>query len=101
MIVEFYAVANDNPPQQLQINDKVAGIFMEMLREAERCSSRMNYVPLPLKSKSASGAGLVVWLARYVWGVVFNTFSKELSSTCVRKVILNWKHEMHRAGMGL
>ncbi len=31
MIVEFYAVANDNPPQQLQINDKVAGIFMEML----------------------------------------------------------------------
>ncbi len=96
MIVAFYAVADESPPSQLKINDKVATVFAEMLYETEECSRKMTKVPLPPGRKAT-----VVWLTSYVWGVFFDTFSKELNTVCVKSVIRNWKTAMHNASMGL
>ncbi|HFD13549.1 MAG TPA: hypothetical protein ENJ32_13940, partial [Crenotrichaceae bacterium] len=47
MVEAFYAIAGRTPPSQLRINDGVAEVFMEMLREAEKCSKAINHMPLP------------------------------------------------------
>ncbi len=101
MIEAFYAIAGQTPPSQLQINDKVAEVFVKMLRAAEDCSKAMNYVPLPLGSKIVSGAGAVSWVATYVHGVVFDSFSKKLDYSCVVIAISAFRHKMDNASMGL
>ncbi len=100
MIEQFYAIAGLTPPSQLRINDKVAEVFVEMLREAEKCSKPMNYIPLPLGSKIVSGAGAASWVATYVWGVTFDLFSKKLNATCVKSVIWQLKHKMDYTQIG-
>ncbi|HFD13547.1 MAG TPA: hypothetical protein ENJ32_13930 [Crenotrichaceae bacterium] len=101
MIEVFYAIAGRTPPLQLRINDGVAEVFMEMLREAEKCSKAINHMPLPLGSKIASGAGAVSWVATYVYGVVFDSFSKKLDYSCVVIAISAFRHKMDNASMGL
>ena len=101
MIEAFYAFAGQTPSSQLKINDGVAEVFMEMLREAEKCSKAMNHMPLPFGSKIASGSGAVSWVATYVYGVVFDSFLKKLNAICVTSAIRNWKTPIHHASMGL
>ncbi len=101
MIVKFYAIANNKPPIGLKITDKVAEIFMKMLSEADKCTKTVAYVPLPLGSKTASGGGLIIWMATHVWGMFFDSFSEKLNFVCVRGVLKNWDTEMNLANLGL
>jgi len=101
MIVQFYAIANDKPPIGLKITDKVAEAFMKMLSEADKCTKTVAYVPLPLDSKTASGGGLIIWMATHIWGMFFDSFSEKLNSVCVIYVLSKWDTEMEMANLGL
>ncbi|MCF6337606.1 MAG: hypothetical protein L3J84_06600 [Gammaproteobacteria bacterium] len=101
MIVKFYAVANNKPPIGLKITDRTAEVFMKMLSEADKCTKTVAYVPLPLGSKTASGNGLIVWVATHVWGMFFDSFSEKLNSVCVTNVLSRWGTEMDMANLGL
>ncbi len=101
MIVKFYAIANNTPPAGLQVTDRVAEVFMKMLYEADKCTKTVAYVPLPLSSKMASGGSMVTWAATYVWGMVFNSFSRKLNYACVDSVLRNWRTEMELAVLDL
>jgi len=101
MIERFYAIANKKPQLGLQINDRVAEVFMKMLQEADKCTQSVAYVPLPLSSKITKGGSIVTWMATYISGLVFNSFSKKLNSACVNKVLSNWSTEMELANLGL
>lgn len=74
---------------------------MTMLHEVAKCTESMNYIPLPLRQKISSRSGLVMWVASYVWGAVFDSFSKKLDSKCVNWVLGIWGREMEICGMGL
>ena len=96
MITDFYAIAGKTPPSQLQINDEVAVVFASMMRETEKCTKAMSYVvSRPVRTIT------VVWIATYIWGIIYDVFSKELSATCVKSVLWKWDQELERVGNGL
>lgn len=96
MITNFYAIAGKIPPSQLEINDEVATVFGSMMHETEKCTEAMSYI------MSSPGRKItVVWIAAYIWGIIYDAFSKELSATCVETVLWKWHPELERAGRGL
>ncbi|VAW49307.1 hypothetical protein MNBD_GAMMA03-139 [hydrothermal vent metagenome] len=101
MIVAFYAIANDKPPAGLEINERVAGVFSTMLDEARKCTNSVAYVPIPFGSKPTSGTGVVIWMAKEVWGMAFDSFSEELNSACVKGVLRNWNTKMKMATLNI
>lgn len=94
MIKSFFGVANMSPPQQLQINDEVATVFMTMLQEAGKCTDTFVLVPHPL-----GGRTTVIWMANNVTRTIYDTFSKNLSTACVVTTIRNWKTSLYNASM--
>lgn len=100
MITKFYAVANMDPPQQLQINDEVASVFLKMLQEAEKCTDGFVLIPLPMGGIS-SARGTVIWMASNVTRTVYDAFSKKLSFFCVRRITYVWSMELQKASMEL
>ncbi|RMF19999.1 MAG: hypothetical protein D6758_00490 [Gammaproteobacteria bacterium] len=46
-IDRFFEHAWSKPPMNLNINDRVADVFMVMLEEAAKCTQTSHYIPRP------------------------------------------------------
>ncbi|WP_283708964.1 hypothetical protein [Pseudoalteromonas prydzensis] len=95
-ISTFYKAAGVNKKYDGQVNENVANIFGEMLKETKKCTDALVWVPTP-----SGGKASISWIARNFAKSVLNRMKDDSSLTCAKRVIQVWDRELQMAGMGL
>lgn len=73
-----------------KVNDSVAEVFMVMLREAKKCSSALNWIPVP-----PLGRVDIKWVVRQLGQSLLKSFlNHEVKLVCAREVIRKWEREL-------
>ena len=92
----FYRSAGVNFKFNGSINEDVAKVFGKMLRESQRCSNALVWVPRP-----SGGIASISWIARNFTRSIILKLKHVQFSICTQRTILGLRSDMYCASAGL
>lgn len=78
------------------VNDSVAMVLGDLLKEIGGCSSALAWVPKP-----SGGPATIKWVARNITRSMVSKFKDKMSITCARARILQYQTPLRLAALGL
>ena len=79
-----------------QVNEEVAKVFGQLLIEIRRCTSALNWVPKP-----TGGPATIKWIARNLTRSIIQQFKDDISITCAKARILQYRTRLRLASLGV
>ncbi len=92
----FYKGAGLDLTFKGNVNNQVAEIFGVMVKEIQRCTTALNWVPVP-----TGGKATITWIVKNFSQSVLKQLGEKQSLTCAKTVIRNYRTKLALASLGI